>query len=233
MQRLKRDATRWNFESGARKEMLDYLQQQIEPHTSPEFTSLLFSKDHKAEEDFMAALAAMTEFYDADTASSFGLSHEQLRAIELANVDLALKYSSLRLLGNNTQVANRCLEVITNVLDTVSQCGERLSEVEVKVFVPALVIKLGDPKFGPKLAAIFDGLDKLIPASQVVQLLVLYGLEDKTAGKTCRNESLLLIEKAFRKRGSVLRKDDRAFFEAVAKCIADQGTRQAALTLMA
>lgn len=70
--------------------------------------------------------------------------------------------------------------------------------------------------------------------SQVVQLLVQYGLEDKSAGKTCKNESLALIEKAYRKRGSILRtRDDRAFFETLAKCISDSGTRNAALSVMA
>lgn len=68
----------------------------------------------------------------------------------------------------------------------------------------------------------------------MVQLLVQYGLEDKSAGKTCKNESLQLIEKAYRKRGSILRtKDDRSFYETVARCIADSGTRNAALSVMA
>jgi cytoskeleton-associated protein 5 len=68
----------------------------------------------------------------------------------------------------------------------------------------------------------------------VVQLLITYGLEDKSAGKTCKNESLALIEKAYRKRGSILRtKDDRGFYELLAKCISDSGTRNAALGVMA
>lgn len=213
--------------------MYDYLHAQMEPHVNPDIPTLLFSKDHRAEEDFMAALAVLAEFYDAETSPSFGLPVEDIEAVQAANVDLALKYAALRLLSNNTQLANRCLEVVSNVLDTLSRLGERLTDAEVKLFVPALVMKLGDAKFGPRLAPIFEGLDKIIPASQVVQLLAQYGLEDKSAGKTCKNESLLLIEKAYRKRGSVLRKDDRAFYEAVAKCIADQGTRNAALNLMA
>lgn len=86
----------------------------------------------------------------------------------------------------------------------------------------------------PKLLPIFDQLDKVIAGSQVVQLLVQYGLEDKSAGKTCKNESLALIEKAYRKRGSVLRVgNDRAFYEALAKCVGDSGTRNAALSVMA
>lgn len=67
-----------------------------------------------------------------------------------------------------------------------------------------------------------------------MQLLVQYGLEDKSAGKTCKNESLALIEKAYKKRGSVLRTaNDRAFFEVLAKCVGDSGTRNAALSVMA
>lgn len=94
--------------------------------------------------------------------------------------------------------------------------------------------QLGDAKFGPKLAPIFDSLDRIIAASQVVQLLVQYGLEDKSAGKTCKNESLGLIEKAYRKRGSILRsKDDRGFYEVLVKCVSDGATRSAALSVMA
>lgn len=67
-----------------------------------------------------------------------------------------------------------------------------------------------------------------------MQLLVQYGLEDKSAGRTCKNESLQLIEKSYKKRGSILRtKNDKEFYEVIAKCIADSGTRSAALSLMA
>lgn len=231
--RLKKDAVRWTLDAGSRADMLEYLHAQMEAPTSPGVLSLLFSKDHKAEEDFMAALAVIAEFYDTETSASFGLPDAELLAIQLANVDLALKYAALRLLSNNTQLANRCLEVVSAVLDVLARTGERLSETEARLFVPALVIKLGDAKFGARLGTLFESLDKIIPASQVVQLLFQYGLEDKGAGKTCKNESLQLIEKAYRRRGSVLRKDDRAFYEVIAKCINDQGTRQAALTLMA
>ncbi len=231
--RLKHDATRWSLDPGNRADALEYLQQQMEPATSSDICHLMFSKDHRAEEDFMTALAVVAEFFDQETSDSFGLHEDDLRAIQSANVDLALKYASIRLLSNNTKLSARCLEVFTNVLDGLTHDGARLSETEVRLFVPALVMKLGDPKFGPRLAPIFEGLDKLIPASQVVQLLVQYGLEDKAAGKTGKNESLSLIEKAYRKRGSVLRYDNRGFYDAVARCIQDQGTRQAGLTLMA
>jgi cytoskeleton-associated protein 5 len=81
---------------------------------------------------------------------------------------------------------------------------------------------------------IFENLDKIIAGSQIIQLLVQYGLEDKSAGKTVKNESLALIEKAYRKRGSILKvRDDRGFYESLAKCVNDSGTRNAALSVMA
>lgn len=140
--RLKRDAARWNLEAASRNDMLEYLQPQMEPHASSDIFTLLFSKDHRAEEDFMAALAVISEFYDAETSPTFGLSEDELRSVQMANVDLALKYAGLRLLSNNTQLGNRCLEVISNVMGMLERSGERLSDTEVKLFVPALIIKV-------------------------------------------------------------------------------------------
>nr|XP_031863914.1 uncharacterized protein CI109_000558 [Kwoniella shandongensis]KAA5530986.1 hypothetical protein CI109_000558 [Kwoniella shandongensis] len=234
--RLKRDTTRWVLDPSpkAAGDLTEYLQHQIEPHAAPELLSLLFSKDHRAEEDFMAGLAILSEFYDDRTTRSFGLDEAETHVIQSANVDLALKYAALKLLGNNTQLANRCLEVISHVVETMPKYNERFSDAEAKLFVPALVFKLGDAKFGPKLAPIFESLDKVIAGSQVIALLVQFGLEDKTAGRTCKNESLALIEKAYKKRGSILRtREDRGFYETLAKCISDSGTRNAALSVMA
>nr|XP_019044957.1 microtubule Associated protein [Kwoniella bestiolae CBS 10118]OCF23887.1 microtubule Associated protein [Kwoniella bestiolae CBS 10118] len=234
--RLKRDATRWVLDPSpkASSDLSEYLQHQIEPQISPELFSLLFSKDHRVEEDYMAGLSTMSDFYDVNAASSFGLEDDEVQGIQLANVDLALKYAALKLLGNNTQLANRCLELMSNIVELMPRYNERFSDGEAKLFVPALVFKLGDAKFGPKLAPIFESLDKVIAGSQVVALLVQYGLEDKSAGKTCKNESLALIEKAYKKRGSILRtREDRGFYETIAKCISDSGTRNAALSVMA
>jgi cytoskeleton-associated protein 5 len=140
--RLKRDATRWVLESSPKADIVEYLHLQMEPHTSPEMLQLLYSKDHRAEEDYMAGLALMAEFYDAEVAKSFGLAEEELQAVQMANVDLAVKYAALKLLSNNTQLANRCLEVIGNVISTLMRLNERFSDVEAKLFGPALVYKV-------------------------------------------------------------------------------------------
>ncbi|ORY29668.1 armadillo-type protein [Naematelia encephala] len=232
--RVKKDSIRWHLEASPKLDLLDYLSQQMESTVSPELFSLLFSKDHRAEEDFMAALTQIAEFYEETASTAFEITEAELHGLQLANVDLAVKYAALKLLSNNTQMANRCLEVINHVVETLPKYNERFSDAEAKLFVPALIIKLGDSKFSAKLIPIFESLDKVIAGSQVVQLLVQYGLEDKTAGKTCKNESLQLIEKAYKKRGSILRtREDKGFYESIAKCIADSGTRNAALSVMA
>ncbi|EIW68411.1 hypothetical protein TREMEDRAFT_71988 [Tremella mesenterica DSM 1558] len=232
--RVKKDSSRWTLEPSPKSDLSEYLQVQMEATVSPELLALLFSKDHRAEEDYMAGLSQITEFYSGKAAEAYGLEEEEITGRQLANVDLALKYAALKLLGNNSQLISRCLEVIGSVVETLSKSTERLSDTEVKSFVPALVFKLGDAKFVPKLQPIFDSLGTVTATSQVLSLLVQFGLEDKHAGKTCKNETLGLIEKAYKKRGSILRiKDEKGFYDAVARCIQDSGTRQAALSLMA
>lgn len=140
--RLKKDATRWLLEASPKGDLTDYLSIQMEHHALPELFSQLFSKDHRAEEDFMAALTTLADFYDSGAAATFSMREEELHGFQMANVDLALKYSALKLLSNNTQMANRCLEVITNVIETISKCNERFSDAEAKLFVPALIYKV-------------------------------------------------------------------------------------------
>jgi cytoskeleton-associated protein 5 len=140
--RLKKDSTKWILEIGGRTDLTEYLSHQMEHHASPELYSLLFSKDHRAEEDHMAALSMLTEFYDYRAASIFGISEDEARAMQMANVDLTLKYAGLKLLLNNTQMVNRCLELITHVSEAAARYEERFTDVEARLFVPALIFKV-------------------------------------------------------------------------------------------
>lgn len=142
--RLKRDTARWVLDPSpkASADLYEYLHHQMESQVAPELLSLLFSKDHRAEEDFMAGLAIIRELYDQQTCGSFGLDDHEIESRQLANVDMALKYAALKLLVNNTQLANRCLEVITYVVKTMTRLNQRFSDAEAKLFVPALVFKV-------------------------------------------------------------------------------------------
>jgi len=139
--RLKRDTTRWILDPHSR-ELPDYLAAQMEPNTSPEIFSQLFSKDHRAEEDYMSGLTTLAEFFDRTAPTAFGIAEDEVQALQLANVDLALKYAALRLLSNNTQVTIRCLELVGKVVETMQSGNERFSDAEARLFVPALVMKV-------------------------------------------------------------------------------------------
>jgi cytoskeleton-associated protein 5 len=141
--RVKRDAARWLLEPSPKSDLAEYLSAQMEPHTATDTFALLFSKDHRAEEDYMAALSSIAEFYDETDPTPYGLdSAEAVQAVQSANVDLAVKYAALKLLSNNTQLANRCLEVVGSVLSAMRRLNERFSDVEAKLFAPALVFKV-------------------------------------------------------------------------------------------
>ena len=144
--RLKRDATRWVLDPSPhpKTDLSEYLAQQMELNVSPETYAQLFSKDHRAEEDFMAALTSIADFYSDQAANMFELNEAEITARQIANVDLALKYAGMRLLGNNSQLISRCLEVISRVVETMTRLNERLGDAEVKLFVPALVFKVGE-----------------------------------------------------------------------------------------
>lgn len=139
--RLKRDTTRWVLDAQS-KDLAEYLAAQMEPHASTEIFAQLFSKDHRAEEDYMAALTTFAEFFDRTAPTTFGMGEDEIQALQVANVDLALKYAALRLLSNNTQVANRCFEVVTKVIENMQAGNERLSDAEARLFVPALIMKV-------------------------------------------------------------------------------------------
>jgi cytoskeleton-associated protein 5 len=92
----------------------------------------------------MAALSILSEFYDSRASSTFGIA-EEVRAIQMANVDLTLKYAGLKLLLNNTQMVNRCLELIGHVSEAAARYEERFTDVEARLFVPALIFKVCPP----------------------------------------------------------------------------------------
>jgi len=90
----------------------------------------------------MAALVIISDFYALDAPAVYGITEEEIKALQLGNIDLALKYSALKLMGNNTQLANRCLEVLSNVVDCLMRYNERFSDAEARLFVPALIMKV-------------------------------------------------------------------------------------------
>lgn len=137
--RLGKDAQRWINESGTtRKDLAELLQHQMEPHASKELVALLFSHDHNAVNDHVKGLGMIVDFYtDADS------SAEDTRLICIANIDLPLKYVSIKAHEPQSNVIARCLDVIEAVLAFIRNADYQLSDPEAVCFIPTIIYKVG------------------------------------------------------------------------------------------
>jgi cytoskeleton-associated protein 5 len=149
-QRAKRDGTRWSSDTTNAGHLLETLQKQMEPHCSPEHMGLLFSVDRNAEKDHYAGLAQLEEFYDQTTpASRYGLADDTLRDIRLANVDIALKYTSVRLRDGSTQMVLKCLDLVQRIVETVDRTAQSgFTDAESNILLPALISKVSPESSG-------------------------------------------------------------------------------------
>lgn len=144
--REKRDLARWSYDVSNVAPLLEYLQKQMTPHTSPELLSLLFSNDRLAEKDHMTALTRIDELYSAeDDAPPFDLSEDAAHSIRLANIDLALKYAGVRMQDGSTQMILKCLEIVHHIVEAVDRAREGFSEAEGNVILPALIFRVSGP----------------------------------------------------------------------------------------
>lgn len=146
--RLGKDVQRWINESGAtRKDLADLLQHQMEPHASKELVSLLFSHDHNAVNDHVNGLGIMADFYtDVDAGG------EDARAICIANIDLPLKYVSIKAHEPQSNLVSKCLDVIDAVLAFMRSVDYQLSDPEALCFIPTIIYKVSRHELHSELA---------------------------------------------------------------------------------
>jgi cytoskeleton-associated protein 5 len=151
--REKRDLARWSYDVTNVAPQLEYLQKQMNDHASPELTGLLFSSDRFAEKDHLAGLALLDELYAADADSSpFGLTADQADTLQVANMDLVLKYVGVRLHDGSTQMILKCLDLVQRVIEIVDRGRGGFSEGESNVILPALIYRVSnDPSGYPYL----------------------------------------------------------------------------------
>ena len=146
--RCAKDATRWVNEGGPlRKDLLDLLQVQMEPHASKDLVTRLFSHDHNAINDFIAGQSMIIDFY------SNACGVEETEAVGLANFDLPLKYVSVRVHESQSNLVSKCLDVVDAILDFLRNVNYQMSDGEALCFIPTLVHKVSiKPIFsGPRL----------------------------------------------------------------------------------
>ncbi|TDL27444.1 microtubule associated protein [Rickenella mellea] len=184
--RLAKDGGRFVIESGPiRKDLVEFLQHQMEPFASRELINLLFSHDHNAVNDHVNGLSMLYDFY-ADLASGedkHGFSPQDRILVGIANADLALKYVSIRIHEPQPNLISKCLDVVENVMSLLREGNHQLSDSEAMCFVPTLVNKLGDAREAVRIRVqqIIQNLPKIYAFSRVFQLLMDYGLKSKVA----------------------------------------------------
>lgn len=143
--RLAKDGSKWVIESGpTRKDLLEMLQHQMEPHASKELLGYLFSHDHNAVNDFITGLGIMADaFADAVSGNErLGLPMDNLKAILAANQDLVLKYASVRVHEPQPNLIVRCVDVVDQTLAFMSAEKYMMSDAEALTFVPTYIHKV-------------------------------------------------------------------------------------------
>jgi cytoskeleton-associated protein 5 len=136
--RLGKDVSRWVNEGGpTRKDLADALQAQMDPHTSKELVARLFSHDHNAVNDWINGLTTIADFYsgaiDAD---------ENIHKLCLANLDLPLKYISIKFHEPQPNLISKCLDVAEAILAFLRSVNYQLIDNEAMCFVPTVVFKV-------------------------------------------------------------------------------------------
>lgn len=195
--RLGKDSAKWINESGpTRKDLAELLQSQMEPHTAKDLLGRLFSHDHNAVSDHVHGLTTISELYtnalDGD---------ETVVAVCLANLDLPLKYASIKAHEPQPNLISKCLEVVEAVLTFLRSVNYQLTDNEALCFVPTMIfkvsisshyscwsiliirLKLGDAREPVRVRVqhIVQSLSKVYAYSRVFQLLLEHGLKSKVA----------------------------------------------------
>ncbi|TFY63988.1 hypothetical protein EVJ58_g2914 [Rhodofomes roseus] len=185
-QRLAKDAQKWINEAGpTRKDLAELLQHQMEPHASKELLSLLFSRDHNAVNDHVSGLTILHDFYSSVQAGEEkpGFPLETLQSVCLANSDLALKYVSIKTHEPQSNLVQKCLDVVDAVIGFFQSVDYQIGDPEALCFVPTIVHKLGDARepVRARVAQIVQSLPKVYAFSRMFHLLLEHGIKSKVA----------------------------------------------------
>jgi len=160
---------KWNFAT-PRPEFVEQLKDQLAAaNFNKSLMTMMFHADFK---QHLKALDMLVGFVETD-----------IEAL-IANLDLLLKWMTLRFFETNPSVNIKGLEYLTLLFTvlTESDDGYNLHEIEATSFIPYLVIKIGDPKdqIRASCKTILKLLCKLYPASKLFSFLMV-GIGTKNA----------------------------------------------------
>jgi len=172
---------KWNF-TMPRSEFVDLLREQM---TTAGFNKTLVANMFHA--DFKYHLKAIESLND-DLGNTEAL---------VSNLDLILKWMTLRFFDTNPSVLLKGLEYLQNVFSLLIDNGYTIFDSEANSFIPYLVLKIGDPKDAvrDRVRAILKQLSLMYAPGKLFSL-TMDGLKSKNARQRteCLDELGNLIE---------------------------------------
>ena len=161
---------KWTFDS-PRKDLIDFLQTQMDSNFSADVVNLLFSKSHYKEKDYLIALNLLDE-----TLINLHpeISKEEMQSRFVANSDLIFKYISIRLFDTNTTMLLKCLDVVDHLVTVLDETSTQLTEYEASAFLPHFINKTGDSKeaIRTKVRGTLKRFARVYPASKLFNQLI-------------------------------------------------------------
>ena len=207
---------KWNL-TAPRQDLVDQLKDQmIAACFSATLIPQLFHADFK---QHLKAIDTLTKYLKEDVE---GL---------ICNLDLLLKWTTLRFFETNPQTLLKSLDYINEVFTILADESYNLHDIEAASFIPFLVNKVGDPKDPVRnsIKKIFKRMCQVYPVSKFSPYLM-EGLKHKNAKQ--RAECLEEIGGLLKNYGmNVLQPTPAACLKEIAKSISerDRSVRDAAL----
>lgn len=113
------------------------------------------------------------------------------------NLDLILKWFTLRFFDTNPSVLLKGLEYLHSVFNTLIEMQYRMPETESAAFIPYLIMKIGDPKDAVRngVRSLFKQLWSIYSVSKIFSYLM-DGMKSKNARQRaeCLEVMGLIIE---------------------------------------
>ena len=201
---------KWQF-TQPRGEFVDQLKEQM---TVANFNRTLFTQMFHADfKQHLKAIVTLSNYIDKDLE---GL---------IANLDLILKWITLRFFETNPSVILKSLEYLNDVFAVLADDSYSMNDIEAVSFIPYLVNKVGDPKDQVRnsIRTMMKTLRQVYPVSKFCPY-ILEGIKSKNAKQ--RTECLDEVGSMIREYGvNVLQPSPAASMKEMAKQIADRDTK--------
>ncbi|ESO97492.1 hypothetical protein LOTGIDRAFT_228176 [Lottia gigantea] len=172
---------KWNF-TEIRPEIIEQLNLQMEKNFNKTIMGHLFHKDFKFHIKAIELLSKNLENLQDET---------------LANLDLILKWYTLRFYDTNPSMLNKALGYLQDLFVMLADIDYHLHDLEAAAFIPYLIIKVGDSKDNVRrdVRQIFKLLCQVYPASKMFTHLI-DGLKSKNSKQRaeCLEELGCLID---------------------------------------